>query len=84
MESAGQTAIYSAGEHLELSCGKARLVLTKDGQIFLNGTRIHLEGAADVNGDAPMINWNCGETVPPPAAPKSEEDNPKMPGPMEY
>ena len=83
-ESAGQTAIYSAGEHLELSCGKARLVLTKDGQIFLNGTRIHLEGAADVNGDAPMINWNCGETVPPPAAPKSEEDNPKMPGPMEY
>ncbi|HHB2145724.1 TPA: type VI secretion system tip protein TssI/VgrG, partial [Escherichia albertii] len=30
-ENSGQTAVYSAGEHLELCCGKARLVLTKDG-----------------------------------------------------
>ncbi|WP_396017041.1 RHS element core protein, partial [Escherichia coli] len=28
----GQTAIYSAGEHLELCCGKARLVLTTQAQ----------------------------------------------------
>ncbi|BEG55057.1 hypothetical protein VEV11M_34500 [Escherichia coli] len=42
-ENTGQTAVYSAGEHLELCCGKARLVLTKDGSIFLNGTHIHLE-----------------------------------------
>lgn len=78
-ESAGQTAVYSAGEHLELRCGKARLVLTKDGKIFLNGTRIHLEGETDVNGDAPKINWNCGETETVPDAPKPKEDSPKMP-----
>ncbi|EKT1260925.1 type VI secretion system tip protein VgrG [Salmonella enterica] len=78
-ESAGQTAVYSAGEHLELCCGKARLVLTKDGQIFLNGTHIHLEGESDVNGDAPLINWNCGATKPVPDAPKPKDDSPKMP-----
>lgn len=68
-ENTGQTAVYSAGEHLELCCGKARLVLTKDGSIFLNGTHIHLEGESDVNGDAPVINWNCGATQPVPDAP---------------
>ncbi len=47
-ENTGQTAVYSAGEHLELCCGKARLVLTKDGSIFLNGTHIHLE---------PEVTW---------------------------
>lgn len=83
-ESAGQTAVYSAGEHLELCCGKARLVLTKDGQIFLNGTHIHLEGESDVNGDAPLINWNCGTTKPVPDAPKPKEDSPKMPDMREF
>ncbi|HCA7077567.1 TPA: type VI secretion system tip protein VgrG, partial [Citrobacter sedlakii] len=73
-DSAGQTAVYSAGEHLELRCGKARLVMTKDGKIFLNGTKIDLEGAESVNGDALMINWNCGATETVPDAPK--EDTP--------
>lgn len=77
-ESAGQTAIYSAGKHLELRCGKARLVLTEDGKIFLNGTRIHLEGETDVNGDAPKINWNCGKTEVVPDAPSPAPDNPDM------
>ncbi|MQI07264.1 type VI secretion system tip protein VgrG [Escherichia coli] len=62
----GQTAIYSAGEHLELCCGKARLVLTKDGQIFLNGTKIHLQGKEQVNGDSLLINWNCAASKSPP------------------
>ncbi|SJK76232.1 Rhs element protein [Shigella sonnei] len=61
----GQTAIYSAGEHLELCCGKARLVLTKDGQIFLNGTKIHLQGKEQVNGDSLLINWNCAASKSP-------------------
>ncbi len=44
-------------------------MLTKDGSIFLNGTHIHLEGESDVNGDAPVINWNCGAAQPVPDAP---------------
>lgn len=78
-ENTGQTAVYSAGEHLELCCGKARLVLTKDGSIFLNGTHIHLEGESDVNGDAPVINWNCGATQPVPDAPVPKDLPPGMP-----
>lgn len=69
-ESAGKVAVYSAGEHLELVCGQARLVLTKDGSIFLNGTAIHLQGALAINGDGPLINWNCGMTKTPPDAPE--------------
>ncbi|SQA95390.1 Uncharacterised protein [Yokenella regensburgei] len=34
--------------------------MKKDGKIFLNGTKIDLEGVESVNGDALMINWNCG------------------------
>lgn len=78
-DNAGQTAIYSAGEHLELRCGKARLVMTKDGKIFLNGTKIDLEGAESVNGDALTINWNCGATETVPDAPKDDSPEPKMP-----
>ncbi|NAQ32699.1 type VI secretion system tip protein VgrG [Escherichia coli] len=78
-ENTGQTAVYSAGEHLELCCGKARLVLTKDGSIFLNGTHIHLEGESDVNGDSPVINWNCGATQPVPDAPVPKDLPPGMP-----
>jgi type VI secretion system secreted protein VgrG len=51
-ESAGKVAVYSAGEHLELVCGQARLVLTQDGSIFLNGTAINLQGAQTISGDA--------------------------------
>ncbi|ENO0519275.1 hypothetical protein ACAC16_004624, partial [Escherichia albertii] len=83
-ENSGQTAVYSAGEHLELCCGKARLVLTKDGSIFLNGTHIHLEGESDVNGDAPVINWNCGATQPVPDAPVPKDLPPGMPDMRKY
>lgn len=69
-ESTGKVAVYSAGEHLELRCGKARLVLTQDGKIFLNGTVIHLQGEQTVNGDSPVINWNGGATDSPPDAPR--------------
>ncbi|HAU8265715.1 TPA: type VI secretion system tip protein VgrG [Kluyvera intermedia] len=69
-ESAGKVAVYSAGEHLELRCGQARLVLTQDGQIFLNGTAINLQGAKAISGDAPVINWNCGAAKNPPDAPE--------------
>ncbi len=79
-ENTGQTAVYSAGEHLELCCGKARLVLTKDGSIFLNGTHIHLEGESDVNGDAPVINWNCGATQPVPGCACAERFTPRNAG----
>jgi len=67
-ESTGKVAVYSAGDHLELCCGMARLVLKKDGKIFLNGTSINLQGAAAISGDALLINWNCGVTEPPPNA----------------
>ncbi|HBE5422703.1 type VI secretion system tip protein VgrG [Escherichia coli] len=74
----GQTAIYSAGEHLELCCGKAKLVLTKDGQIFLNGTKIHLQGKEQVNGDSLLINWNCAASKSPPKTPDEKQDTPDM------
>ncbi|MGT6622279.1 type VI secretion system Vgr family protein, partial [Escherichia coli] len=74
----GQTAIYSAGEHLELCCGKARLELTKDGQIFLNGTKIHLQGKEQVNGDSLLINWNCAASKSPPKTPDEKQDTPDM------
>ncbi|OAT23767.1 VgrG family protein [Buttiauxella ferragutiae ATCC 51602] len=75
-ESTGKVAVYSAGEHLELRCGMARLVLTKDGKIFLNGTAINLQGVQSVSGDALMINWNCGLTDNPPEAPEADSSQP--------
>ena len=75
-ESTGKVAVYSAGEHLELRCGMARLVLTKDGKIFLNGTAINLQGVQSVSGDALMINWNCGLTDNPPEAPEADSRQP--------
>jgi type VI secretion system secreted protein VgrG len=71
-ESAGKVAIYSAGEHLELVCGKARLVLTKDGGIFLNGQHIELQSKSGLHGDGDMVQWNCGAAQKAPDAPKSE------------
>lgn len=69
-ENTGKVAVYSAGEHLELRCGQARLVLTQDGSIFLNGTTINLQGALAISGDGPVINWNCGAAKNPPDAPE--------------
>ncbi|HCO3803412.1 TPA: VgrE protein [Escherichia coli] len=42
-------------------------------------THIHLEGESDVNGDAPVINWNCGATQPVPDAPVPKDLPPGMP-----
>lgn len=69
-ESAGKVAVYSAGEHLELVCGQARLVLTRDGSIFLNGTAINFQGALAISGDGPVVNWNCGAAKNPPDTPE--------------
>lgn len=81
-ESTGKVAVYSAGEHLELRCGQARLVLTQDGKIFLNGTAINLQGVQTLSGDALMINWNCGAAEDPPKAP--EEDSHQPPDMRQY
>lgn len=81
-ESTGKVAVYSAGEHLELRCGQARLVLTQDGKIFLNGTAINLQGVQTLSGDALMINWNCGAAEHPPKAP--EEDSSQPPDMRQY
>ncbi|ECJ5919899.1 type VI secretion system tip protein VgrG [Salmonella enterica subsp. salamae] len=75
-ESTGKVAVYTAGEHLELRCGLARLVLTQDGKIFLNGTAINLQGMQTLSGDALMINWNCGATEDPPKAPAESGSQP--------
>ena len=57
---------------------KFRLVLTKDGQIFLNGTKIHLQGKEQVNGDSLLINWNCAASKSPPKTPDEKQDTPDM------
>ena len=68
-ENVGKVSQHSAGDHLELSCGKAKIVLTKDGKIFLSGMELHIQAVTAVNSDALLINLNCGMTTPPPAAP---------------
>ncbi|EFN8049479.1 hypothetical protein ED709_14245 [Escherichia coli] len=63
---------------IETVGSKARLVLTKDGQIFLNGTKIHLQGKEQVNGDSLLINWNCAASKSPPKTPDEKQDTPDM------
>lgn len=72
-ESTGKTAVYSSGEHLELVCGEARLVLTSDGGIFLNGKHLELQGVDSINGDSKLISWNCGVSKKPPEAPQQQD-----------
>ncbi len=79
-ESSGKVAVYSAGEHLELVCGKARLVLTKDGSIFLSGDNIQLQTMSALNGDSMMVQLNCGATTKAPDTP--EDDVPPPPPDM--
>ena len=74
-ESAGKVAIYTAGDHLELGCGSAKIVLTKDGSIFLSGTKLHMQGVLMVNSDSAVININCGVTEQPPQTPTDSGDN---------
>lgn len=68
-ESVGNVSLYSAGDHLELGCGKARIVLTKDGKIFLSGSELNLQAELAVNSDATVIMLNCGLSSSPPATP---------------
>lgn len=70
VESMGKVAVYSAGEHLELVCGKARLVLTSDGGIYLNGQHIELQTLTALNGDSMLIQLNGGASQKAPATPK--------------
>ncbi len=53
-------------------------MLTKDGQIFLNGTKIHLQGKEQVNGDSLLINWNCAASKSPPKTPDEKQDTPDI------
>ncbi len=69
-ETVGNVSIHNVGEHFELVCGKARIVLTKDGGIFLKGEFIELQASSALNGDADLIQLNCGATKAPPDAPK--------------
>ncbi|HDX5342508.1 TPA: hypothetical protein ROI66_001374 [Citrobacter sedlakii] len=61
--------------HLELVCGEARLVLTSDGGIFLNGKHLELQGVDSINGDSKLISWNCGVSKNPPEA-SEQQDSP--------
>lgn len=77
-ESVGKVALYTAGDHLELGCGSAKIVLTKDGSIFLSGTRLNLQGVMMVSSDSAVINLNCGLSKGPPDTPEdSGGDMPK-------
>ena len=70
-------ALYqTAEEHLEIACGDARIVL-KDGNIYLSGNAIHLQGKTGIYGDAPEIHWNSGMSESPPEAPEIEEEPPE-------
>ncbi|QHM71831.1 type VI secretion system Vgr family protein [Mixta intestinalis] len=68
-ETVGQVSVTNAGDHLELVCGQARIVLTSDGGIYLQGKHIELLAENALNGDAAMTQWNCGATQAPPSAP---------------
>ena len=71
-ETVGKVSVHTVGEHFELVCGKAKIVLKSDGGIYLKGAHIELQGESAINGDAGVINWNCGASKSPPAAPGSE------------
>lgn len=70
-ESAGKTSVYSADDQLELVCGKARLVLDKEGGIYLQGTHIEFQAEKALNGDAGTIQWNCEATQKPAPTPET-------------
>lgn len=69
-ETVGKVSIHDVGEHFELVCGKAKIVLTKDGGIFLKGEHIELQANNALNGDANLTQWNCGASQAPPDAPE--------------
>ncbi|CAB5663601.1 Uncharacterized protein conserved in bacteria [Delftia tsuruhatensis] len=80
---AGTVLIRTAGEHLELACGAARIVLRADGGIYLYGTHIEMLAASGIHVDAAQVKVNCGAAqaapeAPPPPAPA--EPDPAVPG----
>ncbi|NHZ43291.1 type VI secretion system Vgr family protein [Massilia aquatica] len=72
----GQSHITSVGEHLELVCGAAKIVLRSDGSIFLQGTQIHLQGSAQINADSGLVQINCGAAKGPPGVPEAKKEAP--------
>ncbi|UOD31887.1 type VI secretion system tip protein VgrG [Massilia violaceinigra] len=72
----GQSHITSVGEHLELVCGAAKIVLRSDGSIFLQGTQIHMQGSAQINADSGLVQLNCGAAKSAPAVPDAKKEAP--------
>jgi hypothetical protein len=58
---------------LELVCGLAKIALTIEVSAYLAGNHIEMKAADTINGDAGVINWNCGAAQSPPAAPGSAD-----------
>ena len=74
-ESVGKVSVHTVGDHFELVCGKAKIVLKSDGGIYLKGAHIEMQAEDGINGDASMIQWNCGASQSPPATPKGDDDS---------
>nr|WP_264293957.1 type VI secretion system tip protein TssI/VgrG [Diaphorobacter aerolatus] len=71
-ENVGKVSVHTVGDHFELVCGKAKIVLKSDGGIYLKGAHIELQAEKELNGDAGMVQWNCGASKTPPATPKED------------
>jgi type VI secretion system secreted protein VgrG len=71
----GQVSVQSAGEYLQLKCGDAQIVLDSGGGIYLQGAHIEMKASAAINGDAGMIQWNCGAAQAAPNPPSSDDDD---------
>jgi len=68
-ETVGTVNVIKTGNHLELECAGAKIVLTGGG-IYLQGNFIQVLGGSVINADAGTINLNCGAaTAAPPAPP---------------
>ncbi|WP_290004319.1 type VI secretion system Vgr family protein [Faucicola atlantae] len=56
--SAGKTVTIEAGDTLVLKAGKSTLTMDKDGNIELNGNKIHIAGETVVDIDSKLIDLN--------------------------
>ncbi len=73
--SVGKVQITSVGDHLELACGAAKIVLTADGGIYLQGTHVEIIGSSAVHADGGMVRINTGAAKSAPSAPAASADN---------
>ena len=55
---AGKTVVIEAGETLVLKAGKSTLTMDSDGNIELNGNKIHIAGDTVVDIDSKLIDLN--------------------------